>query len=295
MRVPSFVIGACALLASAAFAAEPKCRTEPRFSIEAFKERVIVIGEGSHGTNEIPAFVAGVLCNYAMAGRPAVLAWEFGREKQTAIADFLDSDGSVTARSALVDKALRGQDGRSSAAILAMLDAARNLRTSGARVAIEAVDFGESDVLLPVYASEDRYALMSQNRRQALMAINVEELSRHYEDHAIVFFTSHASRGPGHMQASKGVAYESATERLSRRVSLASLGFRFEAGSSWRCKGPSVDKITCDAYPMAAGRGYDEAPLDSYVDLGPITASPPASDRPEPMYRPPEPGSAGHR
>ena len=295
MQIRFFVIGVCALLTPAVFAAELRCRTEPRFSIEAFKERVVVIGEGTHGTNEIPAFVAGVLCNYAMAGRPVVMAWEFSREKQADITIFLNSDGSPAARSALVDNALRGQDGRSSVAILSMLEAVRGLRAAGSRVAVQAVDYGEFDVLLPVYASEDRYALMSQNRRQSLMAINVEELSRHYDDHAVVFFTAHASRNAANMMSGKGVVYESATARLSHRISVASVGFRFEAGSSWRCKGPSIDKIACDAYAMPAGRGYDEAPLDRYVDLGPITASPPASEHPDPMYRPPESRSAGGR
>lgn len=269
------------LTSTLAVAVESSCRPEPRFDLASPQARVIVLGEGTHGTVEVPAFVTGVLCAYAKANRPVLLAWEHPRGRQDALNAFIDSVGTPDDRSRLVAAVLRSSTGQSSRAILEMLDAVRSLRKSGARIAVAMVDSAETDLLEPLYDGENAFVLFSQGQRQRLMANVVETRALQYPDHAVLFFTSHASRTVGDLAP----GYESATLLLSRRMPVQVLGFAYAGGQAWRCQGRTVQEAVCKPYDLRATEGYADA--DRNVDLGVVTASPPASDDPDPIHVPP--------
>jgi hypothetical protein len=239
--------------------------------------RLTVVDEGTHGTSQAPAFVAGLVCAFAKTGKPVILAWESSRDVQAAVNDFIESAGTPKDRELLVASALHGSDGRSSLAILSMLDVIRILRSKGSRVAVSLVDTAESDLLLPLYG-ENKYDMYSQARRQALMATNVESRLDQYPDHQILFFTSHASRTVGAL----GNGYESATLLVSRKFPVYVIGLAHSGGTAWRCQGKTPREALCKIYDIEANSQYPDA--DRVVDLGVVSASPPASPHPTPIY-----------
>lgn len=271
------------VLSLSAQATEVDCALPSGFDISSIKARVIVLGEGTHGTEQVPAFVAAVLCTYAKANKPVLLAWEQARDKQDVLNEFMDSSGGPLDRKSLVDAVLRDASGQGSLAILEMLDAARRWRQSGHRVAVSMVDTAESDLLLPLYSGEDKYAMFSQGQRQLLMAAAVEARANQYPDHTVIFFTSHASRQVGHPQLGPG--YESATLLLSRRMPIHVIGMAYGGGEAWRCQGKTLPEAICKAYEVQARNHYADA--DQTINLGIVTASPPASPNPDPIYVPP--------
>lgn len=269
--------------AGANASAQNPCKEESRLDIKKLTARVLVIAEGTHGTAEAPAFVSAVLCNFVRAGIPVILAWETPRDAQEAINVFMESKGALSDRKTLIDAALHAGDGRASLAVLEMLESVRRLRSEGARVGVSLVDNAEVDLLLPLYPGEDKYQQWSQSRRQFLMAGAVEARLEQYPDHKIVFFTSHASRTVGQM----GSGYESATLLLSRRTPVYVVGLANGGGHAWRCQGPTLPEAVCKEYEFrATAAGKD---VDASVNLGIVTASPPASPNPDPIYVPPPP------
>ena len=212
-----------------AMAADVACTETSRLSLATLKTRVVVIAEGAHGTNEAPSFVESLLCQAASLGRPVLLAWELPSDQQEAINHYLQSDGDAPSRRQLITSALTGTDGRNSVAALKLMESARRLRAAGHRLAVSAVDAAESDLLLPLYPGEDRYAMWSQGTRQTVMATNVATRAEQYPDHLILFFTSHAQRGKG----SLGPGYQSATALLQGKgIRLMVVGLESKAGSA---------------------------------------------------------------
>ncbi|MEO6278345.1 hypothetical protein [Roseateles sp.] len=256
------------------------CTPDLRLEVDKLPpQRIVVIGEQTHGTQQAPALLAGLLCGFARAGQPVILAWEASRDGQPALNAFLDSAGTTADKERLTEAALRDPSGRTSLAMLDMLDHARRLRQAGARVGVAMVDNAESDVLEPLYANEDKYALWSQERRQALMAQAVLARQRQYPEHRLLFFTSHAGRTGGEL----GVGYESATLLLSRLTPVHVIDLIDEGGEAWSCRGRTLPEAVCKAYPS---RGRTRKDADQTLNLGPVTASPPASRNPLPIYVP---------
>ncbi|MGQ3054071.1 MAG: hypothetical protein ACT6S0_20010 [Roseateles sp.] len=267
------------LMAATTARAAIDCKPDARLDVTALPaQRIVVIGERTHGTQQAPALLSGLLCGFARAGQPVILAWEASRDAQPALNAFLDSAGSAADRERLAEAAMRDPSGRTSLAMLDMLDSARRLRQAGARVGVVMVDNAESDVLEPLYPAEDRYALWSQARRQALMAQAVLARQQQYPNHRLLFFTSHAGRTGGEL----GAGYESATLLLSRLTPVHVVGLTDEGGEAWSCRGPTLPEAVCKAYPSRAGRRLMDA--DETLNLGPVTASPPASRNPVPIY-----------
>jgi hypothetical protein len=94
--------------------------------------RWIMIGE-MHGTAEMPATFADLVCLAAATGRPVTVALEQTADYQPAIDAFLASDGGPAARAAFLGASMwtRFKDGRSSEAMLALYDRLRLLKQAG--------------------------------------------------------------------------------------------------------------------------------------------------------------------
>lgn len=101
----------------------------------------IVLGE-YHGTNEIPAATAELVCASAQSGR-VLLALETSSDEQPNLREFVrgrTNEQQLTGSSFWTET----RDGRSSNAMLAMLRRIRDLRSSGLDIEIAAVDLPRS-------------------------------------------------------------------------------------------------------------------------------------------------------
>jgi hypothetical protein len=115
---------------------------------------IVLLGE-LHGLQAVPAFAITLACRLAAAGTPVMLALEIPRQEQARIDAFLASNGGKPNEQALLDGPFwrrEFQDGRSSLARLALLDAARTLRAAGVPLRVVAVD----DASVPAPGSRRR-------------------------------------------------------------------------------------------------------------------------------------------
>ena len=101
-------------------------------------KRMIVFGE-MHGTAETPGLFADFVCATATAGA-VVVGLEIDHAEQAAIDSFLASNGGVAALARLRATVHfeYGNDGRSSLAMLALVERLRTLRAAGFPIRVEA-------------------------------------------------------------------------------------------------------------------------------------------------------------
>lgn len=131
---------------------------------KARQHALLLVGE-LHGTREVPALVAALARLLSNADHGLVLALELPADEQPRITAWLRSDGGTAARRRLLDSPFwrsGSPDGRSSEAMLELLDAVRTLVHAGRR--IEVVCF---DGPLPVGAEGDRDAALAHHLRMA--------------------------------------------------------------------------------------------------------------------------------
>lgn len=124
---------------------------------------MLLVGE-LHGTREAPALV-GALATKLSAEGPVVVALEISSEEQARVDAWLASDGGEDARRELLDSPFwRGAspDGRSSVAMLDLLDSVRRLVAAGRDVVVVCFD-GD----LPEGTTGDRDAALAHHLRQA--------------------------------------------------------------------------------------------------------------------------------
>ena len=117
------------------------CTPQSQIDVSTIQPQIVLIGE-SHGTKEMPEFTSGLVCSLLKDGRSVILALERPAEEQESLQRYIESEGSATDRSALLDTHLwasRWQDGRSSEAMFALVESIRKLRKSGQRVGILAI------------------------------------------------------------------------------------------------------------------------------------------------------------
>ena len=117
-RIGWFAIASICLTCHSVAAAAPEPCPEVPGSAVLFEQpaiRVVWVGE-VHGTSEMPALFADLVCAAATTGRHVVVALERSQDEQPLWNSFLASDGGPTARAALLKGSLWTstiQDGRS--------------------------------------------------------------------------------------------------------------------------------------------------------------------------------------
>lgn len=98
----------------------------------------VIFGE-THGTSEAPELFGDIVC-HAAAADPLVIALELPEEEQAPLSAFIASDGSPSERRALLRLAhWNSVDGRSSMAMLELLERLRKLREDGADLHVVAI------------------------------------------------------------------------------------------------------------------------------------------------------------
>lgn len=138
----TLVLALAASLQWSARPVDPSCRQLPGVdSLLSLPElNHVLIGE-YHGTVEMPAVAADIMCAAAARGRPVVLGVEFTPDHQRALDHYLHSDGGAQAREALLATPIfQGTDPRATQAVFSLLDDARRLAASGHRIQVVAFD-----------------------------------------------------------------------------------------------------------------------------------------------------------
>ena len=133
--------------AAAAPPAVPACA--PTIAgLETLTAPIVLLGE-THGTQEIPAAFAGLVCALGAQdpGRPLLVGLEIFSTAQEALDGYKLGDGGSAARAALLEHPFwqrEYQDGRSSTAMLDLIEQLRRLRAQGRNLKVLAMDAAEA-------------------------------------------------------------------------------------------------------------------------------------------------------
>src|SRR5215472_10804286 len=119
---------------------EPLSCTSPIAGADAvlIPGTLVLFGE-LHGTTEVPRFIVDLACQAATRGTFVDIGLELPREEQPRIDSFLASAGTTQDVQALLEGQFWQrplQDGRSSRAMVDLLEGIRRLRRSGARIQV---------------------------------------------------------------------------------------------------------------------------------------------------------------
>lgn len=226
------------------------------------------VGE-MHGTSETPAAFAELVCE-ASTARPVVAALELPETMQPELDVWMASDGGAEARTRLLalpwwDPARA--DGRSSAAMFAMLERVRALKAAGRDLTVRAYQ--------PAMQRPDGF---DQSFYEIEMAGLLAEAAYARPDALVL-----ALGGSYHARKTAPARYGFlfAAGHLNPKV-VVSLKTASQGGRTWACFSP-----TCGDTDMGQGefdperRGVipgsqEDGAYDGLLALGPTTASPPA-------------------
>jgi hypothetical protein len=224
----------------------------------------VILGE-IHGTAEAPALVGDVVEALVAGGGPVLLALEIPSSHQDQLDLYLDSAGTPADRAALFGHRFWGfRDGRSSVAMLALLDRIRALRADGRSlevVAFDVADPGEAD-------------------REATLAANLATVLRRPQRPPVLVLT-----GNLHARQTIGTPFDPTLELMAwrlREFKPLSLNVRAPTGTAWVCtpacgvlrlgedRPPGEPSLTL--FDAISSTGYD-----GEVSLARFTASRPAT------------------
>ncbi len=231
---------------------------------------VVFFGE-MHGTEQSPAFVGAVLCHAAARHIPATLALELENEATGSLEAYVHSSGDSAERAALLANQVwhyRPPDGRTSRAVLALLESARSLVHSSA------------DIHVLAFSRAARTGAV----RDSLMAMTVAESARLHPERVVIGLT-----GNVHSRVSIGTAFDSTLRPMTflirttlRDRRVLGLNASYDTGSAWVCMsgtdpcGPHTinGRMSVPAHTIELGAlqpGYD-----GLYGVGALTASKPA-------------------
>lgn len=245
--------------------------------VYAEKARFIFFGE-LHGTAEIPELFGDAVCHLS-AGRPVTVAFEMSSRHQESVKMYLESQGAPADVEALLKSDIWNPswvDGRSSKAMLALMERLRKMRSDGARL----------DVALFQPSGSAR---LHQDYYELSMAYNLARLADQAPDNliAVLVGSVHAAKAPSALTRD----LTPAASHLPKE-DVISLRFENGGGSAWNCRasgcGPSSLPVTRPTPRRVTVLTSSADAFDGTFSVGaPTTASPPASeargDRVEPL------------
>lgn len=253
-----------------------ECTTVPDLDALIEDRNVLILGE-LHGTAESPAMIGDIVCNLIAKGHRVSLGLELPRNEQGLLDAFLDSatPESESATSTLHEakQALLASpfwsyekpDGRTSIAMLNLLDAVRQLRQLEQPVRVVAFDisFGAP--------RQQREEEMAQFLTAAITAA---------PDHLHLVLT-----GNLHSRIKKGSFFPLAGQIKVRFPRLISLDVAHDGGSAWLClmgvKGCAMQSVGPRNGGQPRGIYLLEEPdrfgHSGVYQVGPLTGSPPAA------------------
>jgi hypothetical protein len=194
----------------------------------------LLIGE-YHGTVEMPALAADIVCHGTTTRRPLVLGVELAPADQPALDRYMASKGGARARAALLaSPAWKEAGGRSTSAIADLVEAARQLGKKH-EVRVVAFDTAPEPGTSP--------------KREAAMADALMAAAKGSPGSLVIAFT-----GAGHADkegwTSRNPPFLAAGGLLPREQTI-SLTFARVGGQYWGCAAPDGDRSRgCTAYDM---------------------------------------------
>jgi uncharacterized iron-regulated protein len=184
----------CLLAFLLAFLAGPVLARGACKSIDGLEEllkpgRVFLLGE-LHGTEQSPSYAFMVACNSAKVGHETVVGLELTSAAQPLVDLYLDSGGSEQDRAALLEHDIwtrSYQDGRTSRAIVGLIEQVRQARRQDLKV----------DVLFYDIASP-----RSAQDRERAMAVRLAESMKNRPEsvHVVLTGNMHSRVAPGNMR-----------------------------------------------------------------------------------------------
>jgi hypothetical protein len=229
--------------------------------------RLVIFGE-IHGTNEIPALVGEFACWRSAQSQDIILGLEIHQAEQQAIDTYLSSAGTMADQERLTsgDFWKRIKDGRSSEAMLRLIDRVRRLQGGPGAVGIVAFDSGRYDA-----------------SREAAMAENLQASMRMHPHYRFVVLVGNAHAA----KDSASPAADSSSEHMAQKISSErpiTINAEYLTGTAWLWApapaGGGVNKVggwrKADT-PAGFHMGVAGMPgFDGSFALGSITASLPA-------------------
>ncbi len=267
------------MLAGSAAAMEADCAPQTKIDAAKINTQIVLVGE-SHGTKELPAFTAGLVCSLLRAGKSVILAVERNGEEQEGLNRYLDSEGGDSARDALLQGERwqsKYQDGRASQAMLELIESMRALRQAGQRIGVLALGRNEN-LNVPMTAAERAPLTPEDNILQSriydrAMADNLLFASILYRTYVIVALTGHSHTAKGYAQDPEFLPMG---YLINQQAPTFIIGFETGGGMAWSAGGGGYKER-----PIAAGRLYREGTkIDAVVFIDMLTASPSALPRP---------------
>ncbi|QSQ11086.1 hypothetical protein [Myxococcus landrumensis] len=257
----------------------PECGVPVDGTSSLFSAGGVLLVADPLGTQEVPTVALRMLCEASSKGLPVTLALSIPASEQPLLERYLASDGGpMDAQELLSGSAFwrrMYQDGRSSRAMLWLVEQARRLRASGKDVALAAIDADKAQ----------------GNAREAQMAENLLEVQAARPQAWTLALT-----GSVHARTTE-VSWDDDFEPMGARVARAlpstrALDVGFQRGSQFACRYNIWDEVECDVFgisPTLEARQSSKQPagLELFATqqphgfhgrlyLGALNASPPA-------------------
>ncbi|MFL5347286.1 MAG: hypothetical protein ACJ8AT_21085 [Hyalangium sp.] len=211
--------------------------------------RTLLIGE-QLGSREAPAVVGDMVCQSAAAGFTVALGLSIPRTEQERINQYLASPGAPADQ----DELLRGlfwrrpyQDGRSSRAIMDLIDRVRSLRTYGLFISVVAYDTEEA----------------TGSERDALLAKLWEQRRKSHPSEVFVILA-----GNMHTRTVRGTPWDQNFIPMAKRLAtsepaLLALDLSYAQGRRWGCDLNPDAKLVCTIVGASPSERVAAAPGQS--------------------------------
>ena len=270
----------CTAAPAQSLRAPPNCVSQTLLDVTKISEQVVLVGE-VHGTQEIPAFTAGLVCSLLKGGRSVILALERDGNEQPAFNRYIESDGDENARrdlTAFYEWNSKCPDGRSSAAMLGLIEEMRRLRQHGYRVALVALrqQYGLS---IPTTAEDNKPLSREDNAihnviADRAMADNLLNTAILFRQYVVV-----ALAGSGHTTTIESSIDSQRFQPMGKLVAELTptfiVGFSSPGGKHW-----GFGARGCGERELAPGALYQASSrINAVVELPVLTVSPPALQR----------------
>ncbi|MFC0351119.1 hypothetical protein [Undibacterium danionis] len=189
-------------------------------------------------------YIGGLLCRLTQQGKQVILGLELPITEQNQLANYLSSAGKNNDRDTLTQSEFwqrpsDRQDGRSSVAILNLIEQVRSMREHGAKISILAIDADPKDGIL------DRDEFMASTARRAIHSI---------EDPTFIALVGNI-HGKKNLGTFFDRNYESFGYRL-RELGPTTVNIKFISGTAWICNGKK-----CDIQPIFNTRKIDTSKI----------------------------------
>jgi hypothetical protein len=255
LRSPDFYLGRWKQDVAAPSTEVQPCPREVRDLNALLKPGLTMLIGEQLGSSEAPSVVGDAVCQASAAGLAVTLGLSIPRTEQERINRYLASPGAPGDQ----DELLRGpfwrrtyQDGRSSRAIMDLIDRVRSLRTYGLFITVVAYDTDEA----------------TGTKRDALLAEVWEKRRRERPEEAFFILA-----GNTHTRTVDGTAWDRDFVPMARRLVSSDPGMRifdlsYAQGRRWGCDLNREAKLVCTVVGASPSERVAAAPGQTpYVRL----------------------------